>query len=63
MGKILTFVKWRDFNNEYRWTLWSNSDKIANCGEGYKNKQDMEAMIYRIQTEADIARIQDNTNK
>jgi len=35
------FVIYKDASGEWRWTLYAaNSKKIANGGEGYKNKAD-----------------------
>lgn len=59
---MLTFVKWIDTADEYRWTLWSsNHKKIACSGEGYQNIADLNHVINLIQTYALLAEIQDNT--
>jgi len=61
---MLSFVKWVDAKGEFRWTLWAeNTRKIACSGEGYKNLSDLEAMIYRIQSEAKSANILDHSKK
>lgn len=40
-GEPKQFVLYKDTAGEWRWTLYAeNARKIANCGEGYKNKQD-----------------------
>ena len=36
------FTIYKDAKDEWRWTLWAanHSDKIADSGEGYKNRKD-----------------------
>lgn len=60
---MITFVKYRDSKNEFRWALWSAGDRIADSGEGYKNKNDMEHEIGVIVEEAASAKVQDRTGE
>jgi uncharacterized protein YegP (UPF0339 family) len=43
------FYVYRDAVREWRWRLYANNTrKIANSGEGYKNRQDCLHAIYLI---------------
>lgn len=40
-GAPKQFVLYKDTKGEYRWTLYAeNSKKLADSGEGYKNRAD-----------------------
>lgn len=40
------YLKYRDANNQWRWTLYAaNYRKIANSGEGYHNEADCDHAI------------------
>ena len=40
-GEPKQFVIYKDASNEWRWTLYAdNAKKIADSGEGYKNRGD-----------------------
>jgi uncharacterized protein YegP (UPF0339 family) len=57
----MTFVLYQDVRGEYRWTLWSGSDRIANSGEGYKTHAYTLSMIHKIMANARDAKIEDRT--
>jgi uncharacterized protein YegP (UPF0339 family) len=42
------FKVYQDKDGEWRWTLWSNSDKIADSGEGYESRTHTLDMVNAI---------------
>ena len=42
------FKIYQDKDGDWRWTLWSNSDKIADSGEGYENRTHALEMVNAI---------------
>lgn len=60
MASQLTFVVYKDKADEWRWTLThENSNKMADSGEGYKNKADCLSAIERIKSDAPTAPIKE----
>lgn len=47
----MTFWKYRDANNQWRWYLAaSNGYKVANSGEGYYNESDCDSAIKLVKS-------------
>ena len=46
---------YQDKANEWRWrAIGMNGEKVANCGEGYKNKSDCVSIAERLFSNATI---------
>lgn len=56
----MTFILYKDRKKEWRWKLVSrNNRKIANAGEGYKNKKHCIHMIHKIILDSATAKIKE----
>jgi uncharacterized protein YegP (UPF0339 family) len=50
----MKYCIYKDAKGEWRWYLQAvNGDKLANSGEGYKNKQDCLDAIRRVKNSGD----------
>lgn len=60
----MKFELYKDRNGEYRWRLKSsNGRKIANSGEGYRNKSDCEDAIGLVKGTSRSTPVEDLTRQ
>lgn len=56
------FIIYKDTSGEYRWTLKAaNGDTVADCSEGYSNKENVKGGINFVKTNAPGASVEDTT--